>query len=377
MLFFGMIIFPSGGIQIEHSTRTLLHRGKILYVGGSGEGNYTRIQDAIDDAVDWDTVFVYDGSSPFYENLIINKTINLIGEDKNTTVIDGNNNDDVIFISSDHVNISGFTIQNSSTSNFSAGIKINSDFNTVYNNNINKIGSNLPNSFGIIIDSSLNNTIKFNNIHFNKYEGIYIFNSDYNHILKNILVNNSHRAILLLESCNNIIENNEIYQNLCGICLLPYSTHNIIKNNKIFNHPCCGIALKKYSNNNLIQYNLITDNLDYGIMLGPGPTLKNTIEMNIISRCSSKSLLSSNAAIILDLAFFNKIKKNNIIDNSQDVMLDSSLFNLWSNNFWDNYIGFGPKILLGWLYLSLETKIIVPWLNFDWSPAKQPFDINL
>jgi hypothetical protein len=37
-----------------------LTRGKTLYVGGSGEGNYTKIQDAIDNASKGDTVFVYD-----------------------------------------------------------------------------------------------------------------------------------------------------------------------------------------------------------------------------------------------------------------------------------------------------------------------------
>jgi hypothetical protein len=45
-----------------------------LYVGGTGEGNYSRIQDAIDDAVDGDTVFVYDDSSPYYEHIRINKS---------------------------------------------------------------------------------------------------------------------------------------------------------------------------------------------------------------------------------------------------------------------------------------------------------------
>ncbi|RLF45340.1 MAG: hypothetical protein DRN29_06910, partial [Thermoplasmata archaeon] len=64
--------------------------GNILYVGGSGTGNYSRIQDAIDDANDGDTIFVYSNSSPYYEHIIINKSINLVGENKNTTIIDGN-----------------------------------------------------------------------------------------------------------------------------------------------------------------------------------------------------------------------------------------------------------------------------------------------
>ena len=35
--------------------------GNILYVGGIGDGNYTNIQDAINVALDGDTIFVYSG----------------------------------------------------------------------------------------------------------------------------------------------------------------------------------------------------------------------------------------------------------------------------------------------------------------------------
>ena len=61
--------------------------GKTLYVGGSGAGNYTTIQSAIDDANSGDTVFVYSGI--YFENVIVNKTISLTGEDRNSTIIDG------------------------------------------------------------------------------------------------------------------------------------------------------------------------------------------------------------------------------------------------------------------------------------------------
>ena len=63
--------------------------GSILYVGGSGPNNYTNIQDAINDASDGDTIFVYDDSSPYDESIIIDKSIQLIGENKYSTVISG------------------------------------------------------------------------------------------------------------------------------------------------------------------------------------------------------------------------------------------------------------------------------------------------
>lgn len=72
--------------------------GNILYVGGSGPGNYTKIQDAINNSSNGDTVFVYDESSPYYENIVINKSMKLEGENKETTVIDGKYIDNVIRI---------------------------------------------------------------------------------------------------------------------------------------------------------------------------------------------------------------------------------------------------------------------------------------
>ena len=87
LLFIGTAIIPSSGQQIEKLSSPT-SRGNWLYVGGSGPGNYTRIQDAVDNASDGDTVFVYSGN---YQQsmIIVNKKINLHGEDKNTTIIDG------------------------------------------------------------------------------------------------------------------------------------------------------------------------------------------------------------------------------------------------------------------------------------------------
>ena len=375
LLFIGMSVISSTATDVVVKKSSIISfDGNMLYVGGSGEENYTKIQDAIDNASDGDTVFVYDDSSPYYENIVIDKSIKLKGENRNTTVIDGNNIDDVVYITADYVYISDFTFRNSGKYNFDVGIEIHSDFNTIYNNSIHDNGGNGLVSGGILINSSSNNTIHFNIIHRNKYDGISILKSDYNHILHNKIFNNNRLAITLTDSCNNIIEDNDIYENFCGICLYPYSTHNIVKNNHIYNHPCCGIALKKYSNYNIIQSNHIIDNLAHGIMLGPGPTLRNTVEMNTISGCSG-SPWYPNAAIVLQHAFFNTIKKNNIIDNYLDVILNSSFVNLWFNNYWDNYLGFGPKVIAGWVYLPWKSEIIIPWINFDLRPAQEPYDI--
>jgi len=66
--------------------------GKVLYVGGSGPGNYSTIQEALNHAEDGDTIFVYSG---YYKTkgymIFIFKSIRLLGEDRHTTIIDNDN----------------------------------------------------------------------------------------------------------------------------------------------------------------------------------------------------------------------------------------------------------------------------------------------
>ena len=88
-------IFPPSGIT--------------LYVGGSGPDNYTKIQDAIDNASDGDTIFVYSGT--YFEHVVVDKQLYLIGEDKNSTIIDGEGSEDVVVIYADGVTIQQFTIR--------------------------------------------------------------------------------------------------------------------------------------------------------------------------------------------------------------------------------------------------------------------------
>jgi pectin methylesterase-like acyl-CoA thioesterase len=65
--------------------------GDTFYVNTTGDGGaFTSIQDAINASSDGDTVFVYNGT--FYENVVVNRTISLVGEGKNHTIIDGGGN---------------------------------------------------------------------------------------------------------------------------------------------------------------------------------------------------------------------------------------------------------------------------------------------
>lgn len=82
-------IIPVTGTTLSDKTSKPLTMGSILYVGGSGPNNYTKIQDAIDNSSDGDTVFVFDDSSPYKQSINIDKSIIIEGENKTTTIIEG------------------------------------------------------------------------------------------------------------------------------------------------------------------------------------------------------------------------------------------------------------------------------------------------
>jgi parallel beta-helix repeat protein len=86
--------------------------------------DYSTIQEAINAASDGDTVFVRNGT--YYEHVCVNKTVSIVGQDRNTTTIDGNQTGTVVTVTTDNVNISGFTVQNGE-----AGLDLAGDGNTV------------------------------------------------------------------------------------------------------------------------------------------------------------------------------------------------------------------------------------------------------
>ena len=139
----------------------------MLVVGKTKDVTYTTIKEAINNCNDHATIHILNGY--YVENIIINKPITLIGQDKNHTIIDGGFQRDVVDIISQDVTIKNITIQNSNTSPANiqniSGIAIQKDNTTIQNCIIQH------NIAGITIISN-NNTIQhclFNN---NSY-GIY------------------------------------------------------------------------------------------------------------------------------------------------------------------------------------------------------------
>ena len=193
--------------QTKESTRPLSHT---LYVGGSGPGNYSGIQEAINNATEGDTVFVYHGFyTDYYEEQLasyyILKRINLIGENQTNTILDGGSRIDVIRLQADGVSISGFTIQNSGNENaFGAGINKWSSKNVSIHDNIFK-----NNCIGINGGAK-----EYNNIFTNNIYGLYIEDIG-SSVFDNLIENNSIGIEIIGWSHN--IYGNQIKGNDIGI----------------------------------------------------------------------------------------------------------------------------------------------------------------
>jgi parallel beta-helix repeat protein len=360
--------------------------GTTLYVGGSGPGNYTNIQDAIDNASDGDTVFVYNGI--YYENVIVDKSINLIGENKNTTIIDGNKEGDVVKVLANNTKISSFKIQHSGLEDekgiFCAGVTILSDNNTIINNIILNNGWN-----GVRLDYGSHNIIEKNDIITNYGPGIGagVYNaSSYNIISENMIFSETWEGIRIQwGSSNNIIQGNIIKDQRVGIYLLQSDNNTIKENilsynnqgihidegffNKILNneikynrgtmHPSHGIGLlfvsesiiegniisqngydginMGFSDNNIIKNNTISLNDKRGISIGLGSD-NNEIKMNDII------LNGENGIEIKRNSIHNMVYYNNFIGNSNGKrQAYDECKNQWDDgsmgNYWSDYEG--------------------------------------
>jgi parallel beta-helix repeat protein len=355
IVFICLSTLSSVGVSVEHHSVNAT-RGNILYVGGSGSGNFTSIQDAINASSDGDMVFVYDDSSPYYENVIVNKSIILKGEDQNSTIIDGSYVGNVVTLSADYVTVMGFNI----------------------------IYSGLAGGIGISIINSCSNFITDNWIHEDHDDGIYLYNSSQNVIYGNTITNCSNNGMYLGENCiNNNISGNIITNNFYIGIEFSYSTtytfihHNIITKNQIgvivlspFNSIISN-TIKDNSNADLIltnSYNMTIRNNTFGYrgLEINGNDLWDwntyTIENNtvngkpllfyrnvsnlvispdlgqlILANCSNCSiqnctLSNTDRGIQLSYSSKNRIIQNQITASTEGISLDNSHNNTIENN---------------------------------------------
>jgi parallel beta-helix repeat protein len=318
ILLFGMCVIPTNAKNIEKSQSIL--KGNWLYVGGSGPGNYTKIQDAVDNASDGDTVFVFDDSSPYVENIVVNTSLSLIGEKKETTIINGSTNGSNpyrnlsvgIIVLTENVLVKGFTIQDCNGTGIGLLSKNNSIMENIFSDN----------EFGVTTGSG--NTIS-SNLFIRNNVGIYIANES-NNIFGNMIFHNGVGVGVVL-SKNDNISNNIISENGYGVYISGSYNTMLYRNNISYNNE--GVYTWLTSADKILQNNFIGNNK------------------------SANSIQN----ILMKIQLFKK---------ELNLPLHR---NVWSENYWDDWDGTGP-------YVIYTKTIFIRHFSFDWHPAKEPYNIT-
>ena len=254
-------IFTKSTVARSNQSNRFYSEGKFVFAGSKTilvPDNFTSIQEAVNNASDGYTIFVR--AETYCENVVLNKpNLTLIGENKRTTIIDGNGKT-VVSLKANNTKIEGFTVQNGSF-----GILMNPwTHGHIISNNII-----VNNDYGIsghydCVDISIhNNTIISNNV-------------------AGIVMLFSHSAI-----SSNLISDNgkdEFQKYGVGIQIVVgvnsetiYCVNNTIFSNTIKNHQT-GIWALRYSKENLFYHNNFLNNKKQ--FSAPATTWNNSVMKN-------------------------------------------------------------------------------------------------
>ncbi|HIH45195.1 MAG TPA: hypothetical protein HA257_09065 [Candidatus Methanoperedenaceae archaeon] len=262
----GKQVFSAAGVTV---LAVLLITGAVSArtwtVDDSGGADFTKIQDAINNASSKDTILVNSGM--YFENVVVNRQLILRGIDtgQGLPVVDARRSGSAIFLttlSKGTNTLEGFVVTNSTASIFwpNAGIRVSSNNNIVRNNYA------INNSIGILVEYSSNNTLMNNNavngsiLPFYAGFGMQLTSASNTRLINNNASNNGNGIDLRLSS-NNTISNNTVSSNLIyGIILQYYSNNSVVSGNTILNNSIGrGIYLVSSTNNTI--YNNKFNNL--------------------------------------------------------------------------------------------------------------------
>jgi nitrous oxidase accessory protein len=287
--------------------------------------------------------------------IIISKPVSVCG--KKNAVVDGELKTQIFTVTSSHVNIEGFTLQNSGYSDLHelAGVRL----------------------------ENVNHCIIVNNHLINNFFGIYLANSTFCKIKNNVIEGNaktessSGNGIHLWKSSNNEIQGNHVSGHRDGI-YFEFVKHSVIISNlseknlryglhfmfsdddsyqyNTFRNNGSGVAVM-YTQHVLMSNNIFENNWGsaaYGLLLKEisySEIVNNTFRKNTIGiymEGSSKTKVLRNKILhngwglrILGDCSLDTLIENNFMGNTFDVSTNATVnLNYFHRNYWENYSGY-------------------------------------
>ena len=187
---------------------------------------YDTIGEAVGDAETQDNHTIRATAGVYFEHVVINKSISLVGEDPETTVLDGNYTGTVVEITAVNVTLANFTVRNTGSSGY--GIRMFGSNSSTLSNNIV-----ISCRMGIVLFQTHGTMISSNN------------------------VTESNTGILLDYSPNNSLVLNNISKSSDGLRIEAMSVNNTVEKNRVEN--CSyGIGLSVFSNGNALTENVVS-----------------------------------------------------------------------------------------------------------------------
>lgn len=275
----------------------------VISVDSNGEGTYSSIQEAVDNAQEGDIILVNPGV--YKENVKVEKQVSILANTssenpgRRTYVLGTVSDEDIFYVSSDNVTISGFYISGVSSGGEKSevGIYLEGVENCSLNNN-----ALIMNDVGISLTGSKGNFLS-NNLVSLGYRGITLENSEDNQLFENMVIVNDI-GILLNNSANNVLMNNTAGSNTRGFSLEKSDTNTLMSN--IISRNDYGI-FTRMAESNVLYKNFLSLN---GVGVYMNESSENTVYMN---------------------EFFNYV---NAVDEGTNIWNSSS-----TGNYWDKYTG--------------------------------------
>jgi parallel beta-helix repeat protein len=295
-------------------------------VAGSGgpedpPENFTSIQDAINAAQTGDTVFVYNGT--YYENVIVNRTINLVGEDRNGTTINGGGAGDTVSIREDYVNVSDFRVTNSGNAqfpDFDAGI----DLHYVHRCRVTNNNVSWNDGQGIYLHYSDENNFTSNIVSDNFHNGFYLTYSNLCNLVGNKVISNGQQGIFLSDSNGIQLRGNNVSYTIIGygICILRSPNVNATDNTMFGDgFALLGDKIEYWNTHNIDLTNTANGKPVYYWKNQTGGTVPLGAGHVILANCTDTKVENQNIdnvsiGIQLGFCYYNEIIGNNVSSNN-------------------------------------------------------------